>query len=650
MATAAPNIELTGEQIPPLDFFRNDLIHDDNKKLIEQEELRFRLLTPRERRKLGRYVKQLRKRLSRAGYNQLTMRRNHLWAVYQDLVVEAKKAIEANQASHFFELQAKIRDCAIAGNQTMERLALLSEDHARYTHYRDWLVYERKHRAELKEEAKRNKEIRKGMRKEAKWIESLLLDVFRKTAGCHHIYKDSKGKEYTRTPRFERSMIEPGAHWFYLAASNRTLFGWRWLLPYNVNIANLKDEKTLENMRAATKRDVQIAWSDQGQMIFKVSRLDSPDALPKKVLWRNTRDYYPEAKRDKLPYCIGAGESRKLIWFDFASDPHVLIAGKTQSGKSNLVNGIIASNVATHTPDELRLVLIDQKGGMEFTHWSELPHLLWDVAKTVDAAYPMLNRIFDLMKKRMALLEQAKAKEIAAYNARHDKKLPRVIIIIDEMQNFVGMGTRTEEIHNLIMLIASMGRAVGIHLIAATQHPEVRVIPGRIKTNMPVRISGAMPSVGASMIVLDQPDAARLPNVQGRFVAVVGMKTIMVQVPLIEDEDIKMVVNKAKLDYQEISDELEELTNAPKLKIWDETAVIRAALEWTEGHLSGQKIHNLLGNESPGERELSKICRRVIDRASAANSLIEHEGTSYKVVKVKRAYILKSDQPDKKTA
>jgi DNA segregation ATPase FtsK/SpoIIIE-like protein len=217
------------------------------------------------------------------------------------------------------------------------------------------------------------------------------------------------------------------------------------------------------------------------------------------------------------------------------------------------------------------------------------------------------------------------------------------------MNTFVGLGALTDEIHNLIMLIVSQGRAVGIHMITATQHPEVKVIPGRIKTNMSVRMSGAMPSIVASQIVLDSADAAKIPNIPGRFVAVVGLRTLTVQVPRIEDSDIAHVVSKAQNDYPETSDELRELSNSPKLKVWDESAVIQAALDWTQGSLSGQKIHRLLGSESPGERQLNTLCKRVIDAAAANGGTIEHNGEVYTVqknTKAKGYVIRRSDGSD----
>lgn len=637
-------IDQTLEQVPPLAFFTQEKIHPDNQKTLQEEQLRYRSLSFVRRLRLWWYVRSLRIELKRQGYNRLAKKRDLLLASLNEKAAMYRAASEPEEREH---LKRQLREIIIAGRQVTESLDHLKETHERYKHYSGWLEYERANRKQLIEEERRERTINRQMRKEARWIETLLRDVFRKTVGCHHLTTDGKGTEICHVPKFERSVIGPDAHYFYLAASRRVLLGYKWLLPYGVTIRNLTDEQTLENMRAATKREVTVTWSESGQLIFRVSRLDSPDALPKLVHWRDTREFYPDEKRDKLPYCIGVTENRRFKWFDFASDPHVLVAGKSQSGKSNLVNGIIASSVGTHSPDELRLVLIDQKGGIEFTHWSEIPHLLWNVAKTLEDVKPILERVVIVMRKRMDLLEKSKTKDIAAYNARTDQRLPRIVVIIDEMNTFVGLGRMTDEIHNLIMLIVSQGRAVGIHMIAATQHPEVRVIPGRIKTNMSMRLSGAMPSITASQIVLDTADAARIPNIPGRFVAVVGMKTLVVQVPRIEDADIAHVVSKAKNDYPNTSDELEEMKSAPRLKVWDEDAVIEAALELNGGHLGGQKLHRLFGNESPGERHLNTMCKRVIDRSAAGGGMVEYRGEAYEVKKRNKGYyLIKSDESD----
>lgn len=604
----------------PLDFFQNEVIHEDNKLLLDGEQHRFRLLTWRERWKLRRYAGQLARQLRRGHYNELVVQLDHL----RTEVRQAKNDY-ARAEDRDVKLAARARVHAIINRATHVYRALndLKAVAASYAHYMDWLEYEAKHRAELKADAKREALIRKDMRKEAAWLEQLLLDVFRKTQGCHHIYSKD-GKERTVSPKFERSVTTPDAHYFYLAASRRTLFGWRWKLPYGVTISRLTDEDVLKNMHAATKRQVDVQWSETGQVIFRVSRLDSPDALPKEVKWRDAMRQFPDDKRDKFPYTIGVTESRKFQWFNLVDDPHILVAGKSQSGKSNLVNGMIATLVSTHSPDELRLVLIDQKGGLEFTHWTELPHLLGDMVKTVDEVQPALDRLVAVMRSRMARLEKVKAKDIGAYNARVDQehRLARVVVVIDEMNTFVGLGAKTEHIHNAIMLLVSQGRAVGVHVITSTQHPEVRVIPGRIKTNMPMRLSGAMPTISASQIVLDSPDAARIPNISGRFVAVIGLQTLIVQVPRIFDEDIAGVVSSTRQDFPDVPENLSDVGELPKLVVWDEQRALAACLDWFDGQVSYKKLHTTLGSESPGERELSRICRRLVDQIDAVGFVV----------------------------
>lgn len=630
------------EQVEPLSFLLKPAIAKENAQVLEEEQMHYRALNWRERWRLRRYAAQLRRKLKH--YNHLTLERHKLaeecTAIMAQLESEADEEVKA-------QLRQKGRAALERGRTVSAKLAALSEDHKRYTHYAGWLEYERKNRADLLKRAADEKAIRKGMDKEAKWLSTLLIDVFRKTTGCHYLETNGKGKVRARTPKFFLSQTGPDAHYFWLSASKKTLFGWRWLLPYGVTVGRLQEDEVLENLRAATRREVDCVWTEQGQLIYRVSRLDSPDALPRLVKWRDTHNFFPENQRHLLPYCIGAAEKRKFKWFNFASEPHVLVAGKSQSGKSNLVNGIIATLVQTHSPDELRIVLIDQKGGIEFTHWSEIPHLLWNVAKTVEDVKPMLDRVVMVMKRRMELLEKAKKKDLAAYNRATDDRLPRILVVIDEMNTFVGLGALTEEIHNAIMLIVSQGRAVGVHMITATQHPEVKVIPGRIKTNMSVRMSGAMPSIVASQIVLDTADAAKLPSIPGRFVAVVGLQTLTVQVPRIEDSDIAHVVSKAQNDYPETSDELSELSNAPKLKTWDESAFIQAALDWTQGSLSGKAVHRLLGNESPGERALNTLSKRVIDRAFVSGGIVTHNEVNYALMKRTKGYqLVKCDDCD----
>lgn len=646
-STATP-FQNDDERLPaPLSFFNQDQIHDDNRKVIEEDERRWRLLSFWERVRIRFYVASLARQLRRGGWNRLLVERERLKSEY----LAARSQYQAGKS---LEARQRLISVASAGKQINRQLGEMKSTYANFQHFAGWLEYERQHRKELQEEDKREKKIRKEMRQESKWIEFLLIDVFRKTKGCHHIYHED-GKERTKTPRFERCIITPDAHYYYLSASKRTLFSWAWKLPYGVTVQNLTSDEVLDNMRAATKRQVDVIWTARNQLLFRVSRLDSPDALPKEVKWRDAMRFYPEHKRQKFPYFVGVNEGRKFVDFNLVDDPHILIAGKSQSGKSNLVNGIIGALVSTHTPDELRLVLVDQKGGIEFTHWAELPHVLWDVVKTVDSVEPVLSRLVVMMRQRMSNLEKIKAKDINAYNSRVEveRQMARVVVLIDEMNTFVGMGRLTEEIHNQIMLLVSQGRAVGLHVIACTQHPEVKVIPGRIKTNMSVRLSGAMPTISASQIVLDNPEAARIPNIPGRFVAVRGLDTLILQVPHILDEDIAGVVSAARRQFTEVKETLSD--EPPVLLVtWDEQRVLKSCIEWHGGHLSGQALHKTLGSESPGERHLARACKRLIDESAAMGYVtVNDTGEKWRIAKRGRGYYAKpfkeqTDTPDEK--
>lgn len=646
----AAALEQEQQEFPaPLEFFTDDYIAPANQAIIEEEQRRWRLLTRFERWRLRRYVASLRRELQDAGYNQLLIERQRLTREFKAARAAYKKTTFTNdEARH--HAQQRIKALIEQGRDASEQLAELKETHELYEHYAGWLIYEEQNRNDLKVEAQREKRARKQMRKESKLLEILMRDVFRKTNGCHYTHKDSDQKrEQTDVPKFERVVIMPNAHYFYLSASKKTFFGWRWMLPNGVLPKRLMEDEVVQALRAATKRQVDPIWTPQNQIIFRVARLDRPDALPANVYWRDAMRFYPDTRRLDLPYCIGVKEDLKFVWYDFEHDPHVLVAGRSQSGKSNLVNGMIASLVSTHSPDELRLVLVDQKGGVEFTHWSELPHLLWEMVKTVDEVQPVLQRVNAIIRRRLALLEAAHVKKISTYNQRvdADKRLARIVVVIDEMNTFVGLGQQTEELHNLIMLISSQGRAVGVHIITATQHPEVKVIPSRIKTNMSVRLCGSMPTVGASMIVLDNPEAARIASISGRFVAARGLDVLTLQTPHILDEDIAGIVGAARKAYPDVSNDLSDQPANTPLVIWNEQRLLKAAIEWLDGHLSAKKLHEMLGEESPGERYFSKLARRLIDDAEAVGYVtLAEDGSRWVISKRGRGYYLSQLEVD----
>lgn len=633
----------------PLEFFERDFIHPDNKAELEIEQQRWRLLSFRERFRFQRYVASLARQLRRAHYFERMAELHQLRKQFQVERARFNKTTWINADAKASAL-ARLKETAERGKHLKGELSDLHSTFEQWKHYAGWLDYEEEHRHDLQLENKREKRIRKDMRAESKLLENLIIDVWRYTDDCHHTAKATeKHKEKTKVPKFERVVIKPDAHWFYLrTVVHIPIFGYRWRLPEGVTTHRLTEDEVLENLRAATKRQVDAIWTDQNQLVFRVSRLDSPDSLPRNVQWRDGMKYFPEDRVLKFPYTIGVTEGRRFHWLDLTSDTNLLVAGTQGSGKSNLVNGIIATLVSTHSPEELRIVMIDLKGGMEFTHWEELPHLLWEMSKSIDEVKPVLTRLVAIMRGRMEILRKVKAKDLSSYNQRVDQeqRLERLVIVIDEMSNFVGLNTLTEELHNLIFLLVSMGRAVGIHVICCTQHPEVKVIPGRIKTNIPVRLCGWMPTISASQIVLDTPEAARLSKLPGRFALKRGMDQMIIQCPEIPDEEILGVVSSARQAYQNVANDIRDLANQPALVVWNEARVIKAALEWTEGQLSADKLHKMLGEESPGERTLRKLARNILDFWESTGTMPPQEdGSKLEIKRKGKACFIQVIQP-----
>ncbi|NWF65486.1 MAG: DNA translocase FtsK 4TM domain-containing protein [Chloroflexi bacterium] len=191
--------------------------------------------------------------------------------------------------------------------------------------------------------------------------------------------------------------------------------------------------------------------------------------------------------------------------------PHMLIAGTTGSGKSVCVNSILTCMLLYHTPDDLRLVLVDPKR-VELTGYNGVPHLLGPVVVEMDRVIGALQWITREMDKRYHLFAQVGSRNITDYNAKMklhgQKKLPYLVIVIDELAGL--MMIAPDETEKTITRLAQLARATGIHMILATQRPSVDVVTGLIKANFPARIAFAVASNTDSRVILDQPGAEKL--------------------------------------------------------------------------------------------------------------------------------------------
>jgi S-DNA-T family DNA segregation ATPase FtsK/SpoIIIE len=232
-----------------------------------------------------------------------------------------------------------------------------------------------------------------------------------------------------------------------------------------------------------------------------------------------------EAAGMTLPMFLGKDNSGEPLVADLASMPHMLIAGTTGSGKSVCMNSIIMSWLYTKRPDELKLVLVDPKM-VEMSQFSDIPHLMCPVVTEMTKAAAILEWAVGKMEERYELLNRVGVRDLRSYNeleeeeryeqagaetdlekAKLPNKLPLMVFVIDELADLM---MTAKEVEHSIVRIAQKARAVGIHLILATQRPQANVVTGLIKSNMPCRVSFKVASGMDSRIVLDQKGAELL--------------------------------------------------------------------------------------------------------------------------------------------
>ena len=237
----------------------------------------------------------------------------------------------------------------------------------------------------------------------------------------------------------------------------------------------------------------------------------------------------PEARHSAHPLEVAVGRDINgySIMMNLAATPHLLIAGATGAGKSSCINSIITSVLMRSTPDEVRLILVDPKR-VEMGQYQRIPHLLTAPVTDPQKAANALAWAVREMERRYDLLHDTHFRDIAGYNAavsrgdlsplpgRQDpdgepltyRHMPFVLVIVDELADLMLVAAR--DVEESIARLAQMARAVGIHLVIATQRPSVNVITGLIKANIPTRIAFAVSSVTDSRVVLDQAGAERL--------------------------------------------------------------------------------------------------------------------------------------------
>ncbi len=280
----------------------------------------------------------------------------------------------------------------------------------------------------------------------------------------------------------------------------------------------------------------------------------------------------PEARQAAHPLDVAIGKdiAGRAVFLNLATTPHLLIAGATGAGKSSGLNCIISSLLMRTTPEQVRLIVVDPKQ-VEMGQYNRLPHLLTQPVTNPKKAANALGWTVKEMERRYDLLFEFGFRDITGYNAAFDRgelagalgvgarlrtgtdeddpeaaepaieRLPYIVVVVDELNDLMMVAAR--DVEESITRIAQKARAVGIHLIVATQRPSVNVITGVIKANIPARVSFAVSSLTDSRVILDQPGAEKLVG-KGDMLLLPGNSSVAqrIQGSFVSEEEVRKIV------------------------------------------------------------------------------------------------------------
>jgi DNA segregation ATPase FtsK/SpoIIIE, S-DNA-T family len=321
-------------------------------------------------------------------------------------------------------------------------------------------------------------------------------------------------------------------------------------------VAALKDDLSY----ALATTEIRILAPIPGKQAVGV---EVPNLSPNLVTLGDVFDDLPQTA-SPLAVWLGKDISGNAVWTDLARMPHILIAGTTGSGKSGCINTVLTSTLLRATPDDVRMILIDPKR-IELSYYESIPHLLTPVVSSPKEASIVLANVLAEMDRRYERLSQVRARNLPEANRtfrqRGEETLPYLLVVIDELADL--MMISPQQVEDAIIRLAQKSRAVGIHLVLATQRPSVDVITGMIKANVPSRIAFAVSSQTDSRVILDQAGAESLLGQGDMLFKPLGTSRLQrLQGAYVSEEEIALVVEQCKGQREQQLDE--SLLEAPE--------------------------------------------------------------------------------------
>jgi DNA segregation ATPase FtsK/SpoIIIE, S-DNA-T family len=358
-------------------------------------------------------------------------------------------------------------------------------------------------------------------------------------------------------------------------------------------------------------------------------------------------DVFQDAPKGWSPLSVWLGKdiAGKAIGTDLAKQPHILIAGTTGSGKSGCVNAMLSSVLLRSSPNEVRMVLVDPKR-VELNHYEGIPHLLTPVVTSPRLAANVLSNLIKEMEERYGVMSRAKTRSLVELNrvrAREgEAPLPYILCVIDELADL--MMVAPADVEDSIIRLAQKSRAVGIHLVLATQRPSADVITGMIKANVPARIAFAVSSQTDSRVILDQNGAESLLGQGDMLFRPAGeSRTARIQGAFIAEEEIEKVTDHWRRQGEpELQEELLEAVEPE-----DAGEGADGDFDPDQDDLLGDAITTVVQMGTASTSMLQRRLRVGYTRAGRLIDMMERRGviSGYEGSKARQVLITEADLP-----
>lgn len=391
-------------------------------------------------------------------------------------------------------------------------------------------------------ESRDRRQMKGRLLKLQKQYKRLIINALAR-AGASYKWRED-GERYIRKIKFREIRISVDGGAIYFRVETRSL-------PDKILIAFLRDDDVVETVCAACDRHVEVRWDfmqpEKGFWYVVQLKLGNR-GIPREVDFSKILEAIESRPSSRaLTIGVGAAENGRAVFADIDDMPHVLVAGATGTGKSVWMKQVLVTLALRNTPDKLKFVMIDLKGGVELSQFENMPHVL-EFVNHKDRVVSTLKKVMTEVERRQRIFKNIGVVNIAGYNKRryHSNrplpKLPYWIVVVDELANLMLDKEIRKDAEPLLADITALARAAGIHCILATQRPSTDVIIGLIKANVPTRLAFATASHIDSRVIIDSSHAYGLAP-SGRMIYMSGKYKTEIQGPLITPS---MVSDKLK--------------------------------------------------------------------------------------------------------